>query len=176
MSSKKQLKNEIIDAVCHLRNTAKNIPSSTIELMKTSALEKIEYIPKEENDFKMEAKDWRIGNVYTTENIDYGIVEADDFMNWHVNGCWAQGVVLTEEWLLKLGFKEEHLDGLNKVFVKKDFAVKLQAQNHFIFRYLSVDANDFKWVCLYGTECKYVHHLQNAYSALMRWEELTIVK
>jgi hypothetical protein len=45
MSQKNQLKKEIIDAACHLRSTNQTIPSSTIELMKTAALEKVEYIP-----------------------------------------------------------------------------------------------------------------------------------
>ena len=78
-------------------------------------------------------------------------------------------IPLTEDWLVKFGFEKE-----GNMWVRKDFAVKLGAHNHLIDRYLSASPGVFKWICLYGTDCKYVHDLQNAYPLLMRGEELTI--
>ena len=142
----------------------------------------------------MESKNLRKGNIVANEELDifnngyvqmearwiYEMAVHESAQNCEEYAKKFQPVVLTKEWLLKLGFKEEKLilgndKEFTTVYVKKDFAVRLHAHNHHIFRYLSVAANDFRWVCLYCTECKYVHHLQNAYWVLMKWEELELV-
>ena len=119
----------------------------------------------------MESNELRIGNWYSS-GIDietghplYHQVTADLYMNWHVNGCWAEPIPLTEEWLFKFKFepKSKHsglyLDGIwfvDKSPIKSD---------KYCFGEL-----------MQGTYCEieYVHQLQNLYFALMG-EELSVL-
>jgi hypothetical protein len=76
-------------------------------------------------------------------------------------------IPLTEEWLLKFGFKKESDKSLTKndiaIFLDKRFKTNL---------FLQENQDNFKW---FSYECKiqYVHQIQNLYFALTG-DELTI--
>lgn len=72
-------------------------------------------------------------------------------------------IPITEEWLLKFGFKEYHSTGVVRRFestVLGDVVFHLSATNYLVIKHLFV-------------RCEYVHQLQNIFFALKN-EELTI--
>jgi len=143
----------------------------------------------------MEAKELRVGNYVQYPNLKRPIrVSIIDTTETTTN-TKAQPIPLTEEILLKCGFKERHLVQWNgngadyqpeNVYTQqRDFTV-----NHFIVRYETFVANgeqstnmccgligdwyekiSFDSLLIY--ELEYLHQLQNLYFALTN-EELTI--
>ncbi len=112
----------------------------------------------------MKARELRIGNWYASNGIE-SQVESDIYMNWHVNGCWADPILLNEEWLLKFGFIHPFKDLANvRRYLINDGRVELRYLRHNNTVFLSY---------FNAREIKYVHQLQNLYFALIG-EELTI--
>lgn len=147
MSQKNQLKKEIIDAACHLRSTNQTIPSSTIELMKTAALEKVEYIPAyEKGKFYYISKNgwfYRPNSAgYTERRTDAGVYSEKEAKEH------AKPIPITIEWLKSLGFQRT-LGG--------QFTYPLPVLN------LWSSDNEKTWHVGFwqGKGYKYVHELQN---------------
>jgi hypothetical protein len=114
----------------------------------------------------MKATELRIGNL-----VDYKIVDKlDERKEWfepceidavdlQVIDSDYQPIQLTEEWLLKFGFKQTFISKIHLTFSKGSFHL-LKRVNHIQIWYESIDV-------------KYVHELQNLYYALTN-QELTI--
>jgi hypothetical protein len=105
----------------------------------------------------MKAEELRIGNYYywISEDKEYLFeVEPKDFYNNNYKNFYP--IVLTNEWLLKLGFIKDKIDN---TFYKDDFDILLPN----FLRY--------KQAQIY--KIKHVHELQNLYFALTQ-QELTI--
>ena len=106
----------------------------------------------------MKPEELRIGNWYQSKGYE-SQVEPDNYMNWEVNGCWAEGVPLTSEWLEKFGFRDNYEcdDGVFG-WILKGFIYINEGQIRYEFHghmLLNREA-----------EIKHVHQLQNLYFAL----------
>lgn len=143
----------------------------------------------------MNANELRIGNlVYTTlideddllrkKDDNLHIVDADDIKSisdWEFNGkkkikgiyCISYPIPLTEEWLLKFGFKKETLGDDEGFF----YSYRLKNDVYCDLSFLSGDKNGYLEVTLFPYEqwfrYRYIHQLQNLYFALTG-EELKI--
>lgn len=120
----------------------------------------------------IDARELRIGNyvygyktTWTIDKNDFRDVDLDD------NSMPYNPIPLTEEWLLKLGFKDARSNELELYPIK---------YNTKTIRYNGINTNlyvsDFGDDSHYDLPCphiKYVHQLQNIYFALTG-EELTI--
>ena len=124
----------------------------------------------------MEAKELRIGNWVLVEN-DHETIKAitqtaflcvldgkgDGYMQLHKD---VYPIPLTEEWLIKFGFKKENntiysiSDKLSSSEVGKWYFFK--NENNSFTPHIKRE-NKFSWI---GKEIKYVHQLQNLYFAL----------
>jgi hypothetical protein len=106
----------------------------------------------------------KVTKIYSEHAI--GIGSGDPYYVSGENPCLTP-IPLTEEWLLKFGFKKNIDTSYSRndisLFIDKRLKTNL---------FLQENMNDFKW---FGYECKiqYVHQLQNLYFALTG-EELTI--
>jgi hypothetical protein len=108
----------------------------------------------------MKATELRIGNWYssgvdmdTGEQV-YNQVLPDLYMNWHVNGCWAEPIQLTEEWLERFGFEKIQFSIPTAYKTKDGFRIKEYEQGYCM---------QYK----HGTVIiKNVHTLQNLHFAL----------
>lgn len=105
-------------------------------------------------------KDVRIGNlvmydgkVYSISPTDYAETDFDRF----------EPLLLSEEWLKKMGFKEE--EWFKGVYSCGDFSIESRD-----FQPVVMGHDDF---VPFGKPVEYVHHLQNLFYALCG-EELTI--
>jgi hypothetical protein len=120
----------------------------------------------------MKANDLRIGNLVNYLIIDemderkkwfeVSEIDYDDLriiQNKHEVNQDYQPIQLTEEWLLKFGFKQTFISKIHLTFSKGSFHL-LKRVNHIQIWYESIDV-------------KYVHQLQNLYYALTN-QELTI--
>lgn len=113
----------------------------------------------------MKATDLRIGNWVSDENGDYQIeAEHLDDDVFPIQQTW--GILITEEWLLRLGF-EKRFTYSSKLFdyPKHHFGIYLEPP---------IDTND-KWNVLgvnHRVNLKYIHQVQNLFHA-MTGEELT---
>lgn len=85
-----------------------------------------------------------------------------------INLC--KPIPLTEEWLLKFGFKRHHTDYYNEIMYLKD----VPNNNEFIWGVYPFELG-IGFVTNKSKKLKYVHSLQNLYFALTG-EELTIKK
>jgi hypothetical protein len=115
----------------------------------------------------MKAEELRIGNWYssgidmeTGEQVHNQVVP-DLYMNWHVNGCWAEPIPLTEEWLERFGFEQMKLYTGDNCFVKEKFCVLCDGELKNYDLRLTFDSDQTIRVKL-----DYVHQLQNLYFAL----------
>ena len=120
----------------------------------------------------MKANELRIGNLIierpSEENSNIIPVSIHVFTYMKVNYNIFKPIPLTEEWLIKFGFKKEGLyykiqiygDGIPSyigINVGYGYAELLRNYNHYI-----------------NSKCEYVHQLQNLYFALTN-EELTLI-
>jgi hypothetical protein len=115
----------------------------------------------------MKASDFRIGNL-----INYKIVDnLDSRKEWfevseidhddlrvlvikHKMNQDYQSIILTEEWLLKFGFKETKEDKKIKWFVKNRLEIVIGEVNFIVYDHLVLK------------HIKYIHQLQNLHFAL----------
>lgn len=128
----------------------------------------------------MKARELRIGNYI--ENTDsqmasYMVVNADVIkQNEHTMYASLEPIPLTEEWLLKFGFKHQ-----NKYDLESNLYSKKLKSGYFFTIYSKKQTLDFKtkfigWKVLnigFDFKIEYVHQLQNLYFALTG-EELTL--
>lgn len=111
----------------------------------------------------MKANELRLGNWYDENGIHRQVNPNTIQEIWIAERTWIQPIPLTEEWLLKFGFKE---DGYY------NSAKKWRG----IFNQPLIQGNGYFTIPNYfSTEIKYVHQLQNLYFALTN-TELQIVK
>ncbi len=107
----------------------------------------------------MKANELRIGNfIYNERNEIFKV-------NWITEMIESQSnaIPLTEEWLLKFGFKRRQIKDLISYILPSEIEIyQYQSNNYKIFFEYSDGV----------VEIKYVHQLQNLYFAL-RDEELT---
>lgn len=120
----------------------------------------------------MGANELRIGNIVgykgTSEIAFVELIHKnhfdcrDEFGEFTPNAKY-EPIPLTEEWLLKFGFKRIEVEGY-PVFLNKIFAIEFyEEESDVLFENISI------------AQIKYVHQLQNLYFALTG-EELTIKK
>ena len=114
----------------------------------------------------MKANELRIGNyVYfhgDAEEINMvdgcEIIGREEQPSCHIEEF--EPIPLTEEWLLKFGFKKQ----LDKSFAKNNFSIFLDKR----FKtnlFLQENQENFKWFS-YELKVEYIHQLQNLYFAL----------
>jgi hypothetical protein len=106
----------------------------------------------------MKAEELRIGNYYNKNGEIEQITPNDIIEVWESERIWCKPIPLTEEWLLKFGFKK--VEGWDDMFY-------FEIGNFQVYEYnvSGFEFNDF--------DIKHVHQLQNLYYALTN-EELTI--
>jgi hypothetical protein len=124
----------------------------------------------------MKPQELRIGNYVNHNSFGIskitGILEDDLRVDYDNNNYWdyckyIEPIELTEEWLLKFGFKAER----STVYLKLKYSTNVSdyvLYNRETKELLFVKDNQL-WLCKH----EYVHHLQNLYFALVG-EELTI--
>jgi hypothetical protein len=104
----------------------------------------------------MEQSELRIGNFYSQfgniTQVDWSTLK--ELEDGPIDQIWCKPIPLTEEWLLKFGFKNNRLGLFDCIKVVEDIGFHI----YFIQRHLK--------------EVQYVHQLQNLYFALVG-EELT---
>ena len=110
----------------------------------------------------MKANELRIGNIVYANNV--GTHPSNSYLESHTiadgkdieNAMWYFPILLTEEWLLKFGFKRKHFECDLRQWWYNGFYV-----------------SDLNGLYARNVLLKYVHQLQNLYFALTG-EELTI--
>jgi len=114
----------------------------------------------------MKAKDLRIGNIVGMPTQDHGI-DIIPISLWELKqisqGTKAEPIPLTEEWLVKLGFKDSILTANWLMMNKHDLIIDVGIKNKVVK--CEIESSPIP--------CKYVHTLQNLYYALTQ-EELQI--
>jgi hypothetical protein len=124
----------------------------------------------------------RIGNYITdiwADQIDekgnkkaYQVIKFTDKKAWYYKGNYSaeikniRPVKLTEEWLLKFGFKKSIYDGAFFIHLNNDHLFYIDIEKNI---YGSIDNNEYK------INLSYVHQLQNLYFDLTG-KELTLKK
>lgn len=117
----------------------------------------------------MTANELRIGNYVKREAQPFGFkIDAYSFPNIENPKHDYQPIALTEEWLIKFGFKE----GIYERFKIHLFKHDKTAYVKFLFLDPTSGENEYKTLCMWN-KIKYVHQLQNLYFALTG-EELTL--
>jgi hypothetical protein len=121
----------------------------------------------------MEARELRIGNfveslgdIISVEYVDKllikGVYHRDDIYNTSIQIKHCNPIELTDEWLIKLGFKSDGIEWFDGVICLGIFKYGLY--------YLPTGEINY----IVGKEFKYVHQLQNLYYAIK--EEDLILK
>jgi hypothetical protein len=122
---------------------------------------------------KLQPQKTRIGNYVTNSIGDIFQIETGAYLLYHQNKEWdVNGIPLTEEWLLKFGFRSYDV---NKV-LKKEFQKENNiAYYHDAFNYNYQDGrlfldngNDEGWSV--DGKIDYVHKLQNLHYSLTEKE------
>lgn len=126
----------------------------------------------------LQAKDLRIGNLvdrgdYTCEIISISkeglMTQPIDYKGENSSELVIQPIPISEEWLLKLGFKKEKYsdllpDGFTEYTIGRfEFTID-ETNNSNYFWIVDTDEGN------YSVECNYVHELQNLYFALTKKE------
>ena len=117
----------------------------------------------------MKASELRIGNIIKSIGIEYVVCKIDRHGNikgveggtsFNLDGT-AQPIALTEEWLLKFGFRYQKIYNNYAVETGNYFNSVKQDGEEWIY------SNDESNACCYELRSiKYVHQLQNIYFAL----------
>jgi hypothetical protein len=115
----------------------------------------------------MKASELRCGNWVCIHSIELQMC-IDDF---NFREDFFIPIPLTEEWLLKFGFKKD-LDGSFVFGLLSMFKDKRLKQNVYIYTESTQSLSDGQWVVINDLKLQYVHQLQNLYFALTG-EELT---
>lgn len=117
----------------------------------------------------MKANELRIGNkVYDNLHNRITEIKAIDIYNCSINEELFKPIILTEEWLIKAGFKYYESDDWYIYESKKGVSLSFD-KNRVCYYFGSLEC---VWVDILS-EIKYVDQLQNLYYALTG-EELTI--
>lgn len=117
----------------------------------------------------MESKELRIGNWFQEDMTcgSYAQITAEQILDLDNDPLddFYQPIPLTEEWLLKFGFKKD---------LGNDLYLESTSTSFFVWQNNRVELlDDENNICI--CHCQYVHQLQNLYFALTG-EELTINK
>jgi len=127
----------------------------------------------------IQSKELRIGNVVLDKDNNIftiaGISEGSVFKEGDYIGTpieWIKPVLITEEWLLKLGFEKEKYSSLSINF----FRLKVLSHGTISFypkeKGFNIELGTTSGYNFGTTKIEYVHQLQNLYFALTN-EELT---
>lgn len=126
----------------------------------------------------IKANELRIGNLVLVNEVIFKINAIQDkclyFNSWINNSDNIQPIELTEEWLIKFGFKK----GINDWFTSS-FVAPIQDSATMIYINVNsgsaclTDFDDREQMSYIGSKIKYVHQLQNLYFCLTG-EELKI--
>lgn len=125
------------------------------------------------NNHNMTPNELRIGNYYAHNERIEQVTPSVIMEVWDAPRIWCKPIPLTEEWLLKFGFKKKRLDDAYW-YTKSSGKHKPQLITNDIGE--DAYAKCLKFVFLDGYDnirVKYVHQLQNLYYALTG-QELTI--
>ena len=126
----------------------------------------MQYLFKKNNT--MEAKELRIGNL--VYDINNKIIEIEEVLRYKISFSFKLGIgfagyksikpiPLTEEWLIKLGFKEVNPKrGIISSFIKNGIQIDISNSGNYYYKNILILS---------------IHQLQNLYFALTG-EELTI--
>lgn len=116
----------------------------------------------------MKASELRIGNYYNQfgniHQVNHVIIK--DLTKAPEEQLWCKPIPLTEEWLLKFGFKS--IGKLHPTFQKVYLIEEGTLGDKYVLR-VKINKHESIFIC----DIKYVHQLQNLYFALTS-EELTI--
>jgi hypothetical protein len=107
----------------------------------------------------MEAKELRIGNLILNGAGNVSTVSSETIIDVILKHIGAEPIILTQEWLMKLGAKKEVLDAGSGIGFYDSYSIGDYELSH-VFTNM--------WGII-GIECKpikYVHQLQNLYFAL----------
>jgi hypothetical protein len=125
----------------------------------------------------MKATELRIGNIVDLGNriakvIEIGhsscvVVDLDETQDTIEDYERVQGLILTDEWLLKFGFLKITEQNPPKYGVEYIFRIQIEDRTYLIKPYNSKFFN-----CNTATDIEYIHQLQNLYFALTN-KELT---
>ena len=117
----------------------------------------------------MEVKDLRIGNYISPLGI--GVTKVEGFCIWDnliQSSDFAERgiedfepIPITEEWLLKFGFKELNIK--NRFITECGFEIEKQGFN---YAYVLWGGEDAPFLTQFIGHCKYIHQLQNLYFSL----------
>ena len=115
----------------------------------------------------MKANELRIGNYYYGDVLfpsEYNVITANDLVELDSDPLddYYQPLPLTEEWLLKFGFKKSDNYGNDEY--------RLDGYSYFRGSFYISDCDE----CGESVEINFVHELQNLYFALTK-KELTIM-
>jgi hypothetical protein len=115
----------------------------------------------------MKATELRIGNYVKTDVEEKHEISIEDlqFILDDDLDDYYQPIPITEEWLLRFGFKDISPRNIIEIrFIKEDFTWSSSSEEVVVEL-----CNGFRGYDLY-TDCKYVHDLQNLYFSLKRKE------
>jgi hypothetical protein len=114
----------------------------------------------------MKASELRIGNLVKYKHLsESSSISAFDISQISDDNSNVEPIRLTEEWLLKFGFKKD---------LENDLYLESTSTSFFVWQNKRVELLDNKNnICI--SHCKYVHQLQNLYLALTG-EELILIE
>jgi hypothetical protein len=133
----------------------------------------------------MTAAELRIGNYYNENGVIKQVSPSTIEELWFAERSWVQPILLTEEWLLKFGFKawddkktiytlEIDIDEYNNTCFRFWFQ-----SDKLVFDYIQNEIHPTESIFddknIIRLEIKYLHQLQNLYFALTN-QELKITK
>jgi hypothetical protein len=117
----------------------------------------------------MKANELRIGNYYNQNGAISQVTPNTIEEVWEAQRTWCKPIPLTEEWLLRFGFKLVSSYNKEKMVFLLQFGL---SKDSFTFESNCGELMYFRYNGNY-VNIKYVHQLQNIYFALKN-EELTI--
>lgn len=125
----------------------------------------------------VKANELRIGNLVEYTFIGIRQIESGADID-HVFEAGRMPILLTEEWLERVGFEKRHKywepfvgDARGAWFDRGEIVVMILKNGKGIYRAIPTNGDEFGYID--GPEIKYSHQLQNLYFALTG-EELTI--
>jgi hypothetical protein len=98
-------------------------------------------------------------DIYTVSEITLNSFTAGPMTVFRAGFEFDHGIPITEEWLLKFGFKRE--DEFSIIYLEVNALLRLQGNAHG-----QVALSDKRSIEQLNVRCEYVHQLQNLYFAL----------